>query len=222
MMPFHGGISSIENGTLILSVACAVIYTLIVRWPPRASRTAVKTLSTGLLAMLAILVAGPGLLAVVLLLCAAGDFFLAQDGERNFLAGLASFLAGHIGFIVLIAGAGDALMPPPGMALRIALGAGVAVFAAIMAIRLMPAVEANLKAPVLVYIATIAVMGMTAALYGTPAVIAGALLFMASDAMLATGKFLLPEDAPSKRLIEPAVWVTYYLAMLVLALAFIL
>jgi uncharacterized membrane protein YhhN len=56
----------------------------------------------------------------------------------------------------------------------------------------------------------------------SPIVVAGALLFMLSDSLLATGRFLLRADDAAQRWLAPAVWVTYYGAQLILALAFIL
>ncbi len=65
-------------------------------------RSAVKTLAVALLAVLAFVENGPLLLvrrAGARARC--GDAFLSRDGDRAFLAGLASFLVAHLVYIAL-------------------------------------------------------------------------------------------------------------------------
>ena len=54
-----------------------------------------------------------------------------------------------------------------------------------------------------------------------PAVVAGAVLFMASDAILAAGRFLVADDDPRQAWMRPLVWLLYYMSQLVLTLSFI-
>lgn len=71
-----------------------------------------------------------------------------------------------------------------------------------------------LRWPVLGYIAIIAAMGISALTVPAPfagAVIAGALLFMLSDSLIATERFVIRGRA-APRWISPAIWSTYWLA----------
>ena len=96
MTPFPGGIEADANATLLFSLAAAVIYAFTAGWPPSLMRSAAKTLAILLLAALAFRQGGPPLLAVALLLSAAGDALLSRDGEQAFLGGLAGFLLAHV------------------------------------------------------------------------------------------------------------------------------
>ena len=100
-MLFPGGIEATSNATLILSVAAAVIYGLIVDMRPMPLRTAVKTLAVALLAVLTFVENGPPLLFGALVLSACGDAFLSRDSDRIFLAGLICFLVGYLFYIAL-------------------------------------------------------------------------------------------------------------------------
>ena len=66
-----------------------------------------------------------------------------------------------------------------------------------------------LALPVVAYVLAITVMGIGGVVLGGP-VLLGAVLFMASDAILGTEKFLMPEGSQLRRLTGPAVWVLYY------------
>ena len=69
--------------------------------------------------------------------------------------------------------------------------------------------------PVVVYALVLAAMAISAQLteLGNPLAALGALCFVASDAMLAIGKFRGPFSGQ-----EPLVWITYYLAQLLIFL----
>ena len=62
-------------------------------------RSALKTGAVFILALMAAL--KMPLLAVALGLCALGDLALSRPGERAFLAGVASFAAGHLAYVWL-------------------------------------------------------------------------------------------------------------------------
>ena len=66
-----------------------------------------------------------------------------------------------------------------------------------------------LALPVAVYVLAIAVMGLGGVTLGG-LVLLGAALFMASDAILGSEKFLMSETSSLRRLTSPAVWVLYY------------
>lgn len=220
-MPFEGGIDSLSNGTLLLSAGAAMLYLMMRGQPPSLRRSVVKTAAVALLALLAIIEGGPLLLVLALALSAAGDGLLAQEGETTFLAGLASFLLAHLVFVALfVLGGGGAAMILDD-AWRLVLAAGFLAFGAVMAATLLPRVGTALRLPVAAYAVAIVAMGIAAATTPSMLVIVGALLFIASDALLATERFLLPGGAPQRALTGPAVWILYYVAQLCFVFAFI-
>ncbi len=95
-------------------------------------------------------------------------------------------------------------------------------FSAVMFLRLRPALPSSLLGPVAVYVAAILGMGIAALTLPSLAVIVGAVLFMASDAILAAGKFLLAEASPRQSIVRPAVWILYYVAQAAITLGFLL
>ncbi|MEZ5810401.1 MAG: lysoplasmalogenase [Rhizobiaceae bacterium] len=221
-MPFAGGPTTLANGTLLFSAVAAIAYLFMVTWPPSPRRTAVKTLSTALLALLAWLEGGPALLATALALGAAGDAFLAHEGDKAFLGGLGSFLAAHIAYVALFfqAGGGAAtLMADPA---RLALGAVLLAFGGLMARRLAVAVEPALKVPVMAYITAILAMGLAVLTLDRPMAIVGAFMFIASDTILAAERFLLAENSPHRQWAPYGVWSLYYGGQAAIALGFLL
>lgn len=222
MMPFPGGIEATANGTLILSAAAAILYLAMVRRPSSLRRTVVKTASIALLGVLVLVEGGPSLLAAGLFLSALGDLFLAEDGERAFLPGLGSFLVAHVVYVVLFGMAGSGIAAFAAQPWRLAAAGLIMVFAAATFLRLRPALPGDLVVPVAVYLVAILAMGLAAMTLPSLAVIVGAVLFIASDALLAAGRFLLPPASPRQAIVAPAVWSLYYLAQVSIALGFLL
>ncbi len=179
-----------------LTAAAVVSATLHIRAEYRGPRWRVyvfKPLTTALILAIACLpaagVAPRYQWAVVagLVLSLAGDVFLMLPRDR-FVAGLAAFLAAHLTYIIAFTEG-----VPFGTA-PLALFALAATAAAILRV-LWPGLG-RLKAPVVAYVAVIVVMTWTAAgrafAIGTSAALyaaAGALLFLASDALLALNRF---------------------------------
>ena len=222
MMPFPGGFDSLANGTLILSLAAAIAYLPVQGRQPSLRRSLVKTGATALLALLALIQGGPVLLIVALVLSAAGDAFLAQNGEKAFLAGLASFLAAHIAYVMLFLFAGNGLQPLATQTWRIGL-CTVAIAAALYLLRqLLATVATEMRLPITLY--TIAILAMLLAAATVPAliVVVGALLFVISDTLLAIGRFLLAPQSAQQKPLGAAVWVSYYLAQASITLGFLL
>lgn len=226
MMPFPGGIDSLANGTLIISVGAACLYLVLRGTEPVWRRTLLKTASIALLAFLAMIAGGPFLLVAALLICAVGDALLAQEGEQFFLGGLVAFLLGHLVFIALFlavaAGLGTGmatLLAEPWRAFLV-LAAFVATGA--LALRLLPAIGEDLRLPVIAYAVAILAMLAAAATLPLPMVVAGAALFFVSDAILAAERFLLEDDSLPKVVAGPAVWVLYYLGQMAIVLGFVL
>jgi len=111
--------------------------------------------------------------------------------QQGFLAGLVSFLLAHLAYLV-------ALTRRQRLAARPAVFAFYALVAAAILWHLWPGVPAALRAPVLAYVLCLASMAAQAAVVwrlggARGAVLAtGGALFMTSDALLATHKFIGP------------------------------
>jgi uncharacterized membrane protein YhhN len=114
----------------------------------------------------------------------AGDVALLGGSDAAFTAGLAGFLAGHIAWIA-------ALRQRPGggwLRTRPALAAPyIAAFGGLNAY-LWPRTGKD-RIPVVGYSAALLAMALVAADTGSPKAATGGALFMASDALLALGKF---------------------------------
>ncbi|MGX8011703.1 lysoplasmalogenase [Mesorhizobium sp. ORM8.1] len=222
MMPFPGGIEANANATLLFSFAAAVIYAFALDMPPKLSRMAAKTLAVAMLAVLAAMQGGPLLLVVALGLSAVGDAFLSRDGEKAFLGGLASFLAAHIVYIALFLQAGGGLGLLSAESWRGAIALAMAAFGIVMLAALWRRVGPPLRIPIAVYVAAILAMGMSALTMDKVWIIAGAVLFMASDGLLAAERFLLAAISPHRVWMRYAVWVLYYAAQMAITLGFLL
>lgn len=222
MLPFHGGIEATENATLIFSAVAALFYAFMLEMKPSGPRSGVKTVSTALLAMLAFQLGGPPLLIAGLALGALGDFFLSRDGDKAFLAGLASFLASHIAYIALFLGVGSGLEVLLAEPWRGAVAALLAALTLAMLSVLMRRVPPTLRLPVIAYSAAILMMGVSALTTLNTLLIAGAIAFIASDSTLAWERFISPGISSARPLMRQAVWALYYLAQAMIALAFLL
>lgn len=221
-MPFAGGIDANANATLIFSLVAAVIYAFTLGMPPSLARSAAKTLAVAMLAVLSALQGGPLLLVAALALSAAGDAFLSRDGEKAFLGGLASFLVAHVVYIALFLRSGGGLGLLGAEPWRGAIALALAVFVIVMLAALWRRVGPGLRVPITVYIVAILAMGMAALTTDSAWVIGGAVLFMASDGLLATEKFLVAAISPHRAWMRFSVWVLYYAAQLAITLGFLL
>jgi uncharacterized membrane protein YhhN len=184
---------------LALSLA-TLVATLALGWGeyrgPRALVYAAKPLATLLILALA-LAAPPGVdprvarwIVAGLVFSLAGDVLLMLPSDR-FSAGLASFLVAHVCYsFAFSAEAGFQSAPFVLAALLVAVG--------LVYRQLAPGLGA-MRIPVIVYIAVIVVMAWQALARcavvpgaGPPLAAAGALLFAASDAVLALARFRAP------------------------------
>ena len=221
-LPFAGGIDANANATLIFSLVAAVIYAFTLGMAPTLARSAAKTLAVAMLAVLAALQGGPLLLVAALALSAVGDAFLSRDGEKAFLGGLASFLVAHIVYVALFLRSGGGLGLLGAESWRGAIALAMAVFAIVMLAALWRRVGPGLRVPIAVYVAAILAMGMSALTTSHVWLIGGAVLFMASDGLLATEKFLVAAISPHRIWMRFAVWALYYAAQLGITLGFLL
>lgn len=178
-----------------------------------------KPLTTVALVGLAIAVdprdrAAQVLFVVALVFSLGGDVLLMlPNRERWFPFGLASFLLAHIAYIPALALYG---LTGEGLVAGVVLVAvGIGTFGRIIVSSVRTGHPA-LLGPVVVYLAVLSAMVVVA--WGTlvPLAMAGALLFFASDAVLAGNEFVRRQ-----RFASVVVMVTYHLAQLLLVLSLV-
>lgn len=215
MMPFPGGIENVSNGTLIFSGLLALYYLFVVERPPSHRRTIVKTGSVALLAVLAFIEGGPILLVAALALSAIGDACLAYRSDRAFMGGLVAFLLGHLAYVALFMLGGSGIDAVTGWRMALAVVMILAVAGSIAT--LWRGVPGALKLPVVVYSLAILGMGIASLTVPNPVVTLGAVLFMASDSLLAIGRFR-GDLAEGRGWMPYAVWALYYLAQAIITL----
>jgi uncharacterized membrane protein YhhN len=128
-----------------------------------------------------------------------GDVALMLPSDR-FVAGLAAFLLAHVAYSV-----GMVVGGIEGPALAIGVGAAI-VAIVLLGRRIVGSAPPGLRGPVALYILVISAMVALAMGTGQPWIIAGALLFYTSDALIGWTRFV--DDFPHSRV---AVMVTYHL-----------
>jgi uncharacterized membrane protein YhhN len=156
------------------------------------------------------------LLVVALAASLAGDVLLLPPGWL--LPGLVAFLVGHVAYAVAFAqldGSTPWLLVGIGIALGVVLTAGRRLVAA--------ARPGGMAGPVAAYLAVISGMAIAATRTGEPLAIAGAWLFVASDAMLGYGQFVVGTGADGRtpRPLRMGVIVTYHVGQALLLLALV-
>jgi uncharacterized membrane protein YhhN len=198
---------------LLFAVSAAASLTFLLARPLTAGDWPVifKVLSILLLAVLGFRV--DGLLGGALALSSLGDFLLgvrrleSLDGESLFLLGLVAFLIAHLVYIVLFRKYLTLVWwksSPARMwgvlAILVALGSVLGILRQSLG---------SMLIPVVVYSLVLSCMGISAMLadLGTPLAGFGALLFIASDAMIAITKFRGPFPGNGQ-----LIWITYYSA----------
>lgn len=159
----------------------------------------IKAAPVALFALAGVLAGVPTLIWVGLAFGAAGDFLLARDGERSFLAGMAAFAAGHLCYAAALF---PAVVPPWALVLLIALAASTEDWLA-------PHTGA-LRWPVRAYV--LAICGMAALAAGHAAVVlrVGVALFVLSDLLLAVQIFRA--RGRMQRVLGTLVWPAYWAA----------
>jgi uncharacterized membrane protein YhhN len=215
--------------TAIVSLAAATAYWLVyaTREVKGVTGAAIKTVSTGLLAVLAAGLGGGDwfwLIPLGLVLGALGDLFLALGGLRWFMAGVGAFGLGHLAYAL-------------GLLVRsaeigfdgVSLGEGVALVALL---GLLASTEwwlaprtGELRAAVRGYVGLIGAMGTAAILlpdyHGQDLLRLGAVLFILSDLMLALQLFVVKEKTLRTRL-ALALWPTYWAGQALIAVGAVL
>lgn len=215
-LTFGDGLDTLRWALAGVSLLTSLAYLALVDKPASTLRTTLKTAAIGAFVPLPLLdlgesAAGLGLvaLAAAFLLSSFGDYFLAlEDDEKNFPRGLGSFLLAHVFYLIVLV----PLAATPqgfylaGVALLVLLSAGTLAW--------LWHVLGKLRLPVLVYMAVISAMAISAFSVPLPWLGIGALLFVFSDAVIAVSKFRYP--VPFRGVI---VWVTYYGGQALIALS---
>jgi uncharacterized membrane protein YhhN len=206
-----------KTSGLLFPVSAAASLTFLLARPltPGDWPVIFKVLSIFLLAVLGLRV--NALLGAALALSSVGDFLLGirrlgnLDGESLFLLGLVLFLIAHLLYIALFRKYRGPIWRKPNwvrvcgvLAILVVLGSVLGVLHRSLG---------SMLIPVVVYSLVLACMGISAILadLGTPLAGFGALLFIASDAMIAISKF-----RGSFLGNQQLIWITYYSAQLLI------
>jgi uncharacterized membrane protein YhhN len=165
----------------------------------------VKTMPIGCLALLAFSrISGRKgvLIGVGLLFSGCGDILLQIDQVAYFVYGLGSFLVAHLFYIAAL------IRRPAVIRARLPVLLAIGVYGLVMGVLLFPRLG-DMLIPVAAYLFVILAMGISAALGTTnhAVVIAGALLFILSDSLIAVNRFLVPVPLSGY-----LIMITYYLA----------
>jgi alkenylglycerophosphocholine/alkenylglycerophosphoethanolamine hydrolase len=155
---------------------------------------------------------------IALALCLIGDVFLMLPQDL-FVPGLASFLLGHVAYVIGFVTDGMA-------ASRLGIGlVAVAVAMATLGVVVLRGVrtgdEPELSGPVTAYMLVISAMVACAIGVGHPLAVIGAALFYASDACIAWNRFVVPDGRGPTRRPHLAIMTTYHLAQVGLVLSLI-
>jgi uncharacterized membrane protein YhhN len=194
---------------LYVSVCLSAIYIVTSGGAPFPGRFLVKAGSIAILAVFAVRNGWPAL-GAGLLLSSVGDAALDLS-PTLFTVGLAAFLCAHLTYTVAFLRRRRREVPIT-MRRAAAIG-GVVLFAMVLGVWVAPAAGA-LAVPVALYVVAITVMAASsiAARFESHWIPIGAVLFVASDAILATDRF---RNALPMR--DYAVWCTYYAGQLLIA-----
>ena len=130
------------------------------------------------------------IMLVGLVLAAGGDVLLIPKGKRTFLAGLVSFLLGHVAYAIAFGVRGLDLLWT-GVAAVVVVAIGIPVLR-----WLWPHVDGPMRGPVAAYVlvitAMVAVAAGTVGAHGDPRILIGAFGFYLSDLAVARDKFVAP------------------------------
>ncbi|MDK9695078.1 MAG: lysoplasmalogenase [Siculibacillus sp.] len=207
---------------LLLSIVASFVYgTRFFGAPGGWTKAVIKTGAVGSLALLAFVSEAPWPLVVALVLSSAGDFFLAHDGEKPFLAGLASFLLAHVVYVVLFRQVGAPFATIGAEPWRLA-GAVAMVGLCLGLLGWLWGHLGPMRGAVVAYTTAIVAMVVSAlALSGRPTAILGAFAFAISDSCLAAITFRLKEGRLARLWLPLAVWWLYWGAQVAILAGFV-
>jgi uncharacterized membrane protein YhhN len=208
---------------MALAAAAAAAYGLyFLQRPPSFVRALVKTAFMGAAAGALVSAGAPFPLVAAIVFSAIGDFFLAFKSKWTLPFGILAFLVAQLTYVLIFtaiwffSGDNSPLLPR-----YLAMGA-VIVTAILFLVWMAPKLGWMALGVVPYAIATtgMGVAAMWLPWAGWPAML-GALLFLASDFVLAVELFRSPADAPVRRITAPVVWWTYAAAQALIILGVI-
>ncbi|MFN3610051.1 MAG: lysoplasmalogenase [Hyphomonas sp.] len=188
------------------------------RSAPGLAKLLLKLSGMVILTGCAIWAGAPWMLIAGLAACTLGDAFLAGKTERWLIPGMAAFFTGHVFYVALFWSAGQVsgdLLNYLARGVLVLAGAGYVVW-------LSPSLG-QMRWPVIAYAAVILVMGAAGIALppGYGIVLVGALMFIASDAILANELFRRPPGEPPRLLPSISLWNLYFFGQMLIALGFI-
>lgn len=201
---------------IIYPILC-IVYIISMNYTPYPAQPLIKSLPVFLLFLFTILnaksislfpIKGVILFSIGFLFSSFGDLALALDFPHSFVVGLGLFLIAHLFYIFSFY-----LFPRVNWNERKNIIFGILIIAVSLSLFIIPN-AGEFAVPVLFYILVITTMACMASLqkihYFT--FIFGAVIFMASDAMIAINKFVTP-------IMYSGIWImtTYYIAQGLLA-----
>jgi alkenylglycerophosphocholine/alkenylglycerophosphoethanolamine hydrolase len=208
----------LSTGLVLAAVAVAVIDWIAVARDDRGTEYVAKPLTMVLLVAAALALdpadgAARAWFVVALVCSLAGDVFLMLPRDR-FVPGLASFLLGHLAYVVGLRHLGTSL---GGLVAGVVI---VAVALPLLAPKVLGAIrdheDPGLTVPVTLYMVVISAMVVAAGASGVVLALVAAVAFYASDALIAWTRFVA--DIPHGRLL---VMTTYHLAQIGFVLALV-
>lgn len=184
------------NAIILAVAAVAVVGTLVSEARLPRAEWLFKPLASACFIALAVSAGAAGsdygrLLLIGLILCMAGDVLLIARSDRAFIAGLASFLLGHLLYAA-------AFLQLPLNLTAMLLGLPPVIALAVISLRwLWPHLPAGMQLPVLAYIGVICTMLLMAgSTWGTGPgliILLGAWGFALSDLAVARNQFIKPD-----------------------------
>jgi uncharacterized membrane protein YhhN len=191
---------------LIAAIAFALLDWIAVAQEQRLLEYVAKPATLAFLLLYAALGADASwVLIAALVLSLLGDVYLMLP-DALFPAGLVAFLLAHLAYIAAF----DAT--PLARLIWFVIVAGASVPLALRILRAVP--EPPLRVGVGIYMAVISLMVASAIASGSFVAMAGALLFFASDAMIAVRRFVTPFEGA-----QLGVMTTYHVGQLLLVIA---
>lgn len=206
---------------LLLAAAglLAILYGFTLsRAPPGPAKLILKISGMVVLTGVAAWQGAPWLLVAGLAASTLGDAFLAGRPERWLIPGMAAFFTAHVFYVVLFWTSGQVSGDVLNYAARATLVLAGAGYLAWLA----PSLGA-MRWPVFAYGVVILMMG--AAAIALPAgfglVLIGALMFIASDAILANELFRRPAGEPARFWPSISLWHLYFFGQMLIAIGFL-
>lgn len=202
-----------------LAGVLALLYGLLLsRAPPSPAKLLLKVSGMLVLTGLAAAAGAPWLLVAGLAASTLGDAFLAGRPEGWLIPGMAAFFTAHVFYVVLFWTSGQVsgdVLNYAARAVLVLAGAGYLAW-------LSPSLGA-MRWPVFAYGVVILMMGAAAIALppGYALVLIGALMFIASDAILANELFRRPAGEPARFWPSITLWNLYFFGQAAILLGFI-